>query len=90
MLSQVKTRSRSISKPISKPRSKPISKPRSKPRYPDLESPIPVADAPFKLSKATQNEIQRAPLLGEHTAEILQNLGLSDPEIEDLKSNNVI
>ncbi|HEX7065862.1 MAG TPA: CoA transferase, partial [Bacillales bacterium] len=45
---------------------------------------------PIKLSE-TPGEIQsRAPLLGEHTNEILEKIGLSAQEIDQLKRNNVI
>src|SRR5579863_2683470 len=44
---------------------------------------------PIKLSDST-TEVKRSPLLGEHTQEVLQELGLGSAEIAALKSENVI
>ena len=45
---------------------------------------------PVRLS-ATPAQLQRpAPILGQHTAEILASLGLSDDEIDDLRQAGAI
>jgi formyl-CoA transferase len=44
---------------------------------------------PIKLSDSI-TEVKRSPLLGEHTQEVLQELGLGSAEIAALKSENVI
>jgi len=44
---------------------------------------------PIKLSDSP-TEVKRSPLLGEHTAEVLSELGLSDAEIASLRKDKVI
>jgi formyl-CoA transferase len=44
---------------------------------------------PIKLSDSV-TEVTRSPLLGEHTQEVLQELGLGASEIAALKSEKVI
>jgi formyl-CoA transferase/CoA:oxalate CoA-transferase len=52
------------------------------PKVPDLQT----TGFPYRLSE-TPPEVRRAPpLLGEHTAEVLKELGYSDAEIEALSS----
>ena len=58
--------------------------------YPGSPKPIPVPDQPVRLS-ATPAEIRhRAPTLGEHTDEILQELGFSADEIAQFRLARVI
>jgi formyl-CoA transferase len=45
---------------------------------------------PIRLSTAQQKVPQRAPRLGEHSAEILQEFGLDDQLIEELEAQGVI
>jgi formyl-CoA transferase len=35
-------------------------------------------------------EVTRSPLLGEHTVEVLQQLGYSEAQIEDMRASKVI
>jgi len=49
-----------------------------------------VAPAPFKLSKTPLEKLRRAPLLGEHNAEVYGGLGYSDGQLEELKSKEII
>jgi crotonobetainyl-CoA:carnitine CoA-transferase CaiB-like acyl-CoA transferase len=52
--------------------------------------PLKMLGIPFRLSK-TPGEIQGpSPLLGQHTREILGELGYSEQEVEGLKTNKVI
>jgi formyl-CoA transferase len=44
---------------------------------------------PIKLSDSI-TEVKRSPLLGEHTYEVLAELGLSEPEIQSLHADKVI
>jgi formyl-CoA transferase len=44
---------------------------------------------PIKLSDSV-TDVKRSPLLGEHTQEVLAELGLSESEIKTLRSENVI
>ncbi len=58
--------------------------------YPGSPKPIPVPAQPVRLS-ATPAEIrQRAPTLGEHTDEVLQELGFSADEIAQFRLARVI
>ena len=57
---------------------------------PGSPSPAPVMGAPFALSKTPGTIRHRAPLLGEHTDEILGEIGYSEADIEALRAKNVI
>ena len=51
-------------------------------KYLSVGNPIKMSDSP--------TEVKRSPLLGEHTYEVLSELGLSEVEIKALKTENVI
>ncbi|HET9331359.1 MAG TPA: formyl-CoA transferase [Steroidobacteraceae bacterium] len=51
-------------------------------KYLSVGNPIKLSDSP--------TEVRRSPLLGEHTHEVLTELGLSAPEIETLRADKVI
>ena len=58
--------------------------------YPGLDKPAPLMKTPVELS-ATPGEIRhRAPTLGEHTTQIMQELGYSADEIETLRAQRII
>ena len=58
--------------------------------YPGLEKPAPLMVTPVELS-ATPGEIRsRAPTLGEHTEQIMAELGYSESEISALKEKRVV
>ncbi|MBL4869197.1 MAG: CoA transferase, partial [Pseudomonadales bacterium] len=45
---------------------------------------------PFKMSETPPKKIERAPLLGEHTDILLQELGYSGEEIKAFRENKVV
>jgi crotonobetainyl-CoA:carnitine CoA-transferase CaiB-like acyl-CoA transferase len=58
--------------------------------YPGAPRPVPLAATPVQLS-ATPGEIRhRAPTLGEHTDEVLKEIGYSAPEIAALRDAEVV
>lgn len=57
---------------------------------PGVAKPVPVAGPPFRLSKTPGEMRSRAPLLGEHTDEVMKELGYGDGEIADLRAKRII
>jgi crotonobetainyl-CoA:carnitine CoA-transferase CaiB-like acyl-CoA transferase len=53
--------------------------------YPGAPKPVPLANPAVRLSATPASIRHRAPTLGEHTDEILKELGYSDTDIEDLR-----
>lgn len=58
--------------------------------YPGLASPAPVAANPVEFGVTPAGIRRRAPLLGEHTDEILTELGYSMEEIDGMRTARVI
>ena len=58
--------------------------------YPGLPKPAPVADTPVRLSATPGGIRHRAPKLGEHTAEILRELGYADAEVARMREDRVV
>ncbi|MBL4666694.1 MAG: CoA transferase, partial [Sneathiella sp.] len=58
--------------------------------YPGLAKPAPVTGFPVKMSKSDISIKHRAPTLGEHTDELLSELGFSSTEIADFRSKRVV
>jgi len=58
--------------------------------YPGLPRPAPLAPTPVDLSETPGRFAHRAPMLGEHTGEILAELGYSKAAIDALRAANVI
>ncbi len=58
--------------------------------YPGLPKPAPLAGVPVTLSDTPGSIRLRAPLLGEHTEEIMGSLGYSDEAIAALRDKQVI
>ena len=58
--------------------------------YPGLDKPAPLMKTPVELSR-TPGEIRtRAPTLGEHTDQIMGELGYTDAEIAELRDKRVV
>jgi crotonobetainyl-CoA:carnitine CoA-transferase CaiB-like acyl-CoA transferase len=58
--------------------------------YPGLGVSLPLAPTPIELSETPGTYRRPAPLLGEHTIEILKSLGYNDPEISTLRRERVV
>ena len=58
--------------------------------YPTATQSIPTADFPVSMSASRAEIRHRAPMLGEHTDEILVELGYDAASIEDLRSGRVV
>ena len=52
--------------------------------------PLRTLGTPIKMSDAPLNPARRAPMLGEHTDEVLNTLGFSDHEIDQLRSAGAV
>lgn len=51
---------------------------------------VPITDTPFRLSATPGTVRHRAPTLGEHTDEVLREVGLSDERIAALRADDII
>jgi len=58
--------------------------------YPGLTGTVPLAPTPIELSETPGTYRRPAPLLGEHTDEILQSLGYSPGDIATLRADKVV
>ncbi len=58
--------------------------------YPGMSKPAPVMQPPVQLSRTPAEIRHRAPTLGEHTQQILEELGYSVEEIAELRAARVV
>jgi len=59
-------------------------------QYPGVDKPVPVLQEPVKLSRTPLTIRRRAPTLGEHTDQILRELGYTPAVIEKLRADRVV
>ncbi len=58
--------------------------------YPATPEAVPIASTPVRLSQTPGEIRHRAPLLGEHTDEVLKELGFTKTEVDGFRSSGVI
>ena len=58
--------------------------------YPNIKESVPIVVSPLELSENPGEIKTRAPLLGEHTNQILEELGYSDEEITNLRDKRIV
>ncbi|MCX2928750.1 CoA transferase [Mycobacterium sp. CVI_P3] len=58
--------------------------------FPGASRPVPLIETPFRLSATPGSIRRRAPLLGEHTDEVLAEIGYSTAEIADLRRGGIV
>ncbi len=58
--------------------------------YPGSAKPVPTPNTPVRLSETPGEVRRRAPMLGEHTDEVLRELGFSDEEITEFRAGGLI
>jgi crotonobetainyl-CoA:carnitine CoA-transferase CaiB-like acyl-CoA transferase len=58
--------------------------------YPGLPQPAPLVETPFRLSASDCRFRTRPPTVGEHTAQVLQQLGYSDQQIATFREQQEI
>ncbi|MDP6706348.1 MAG: CoA transferase [Alphaproteobacteria bacterium] len=58
--------------------------------FPGTSAPAPLAQTPVKLSETPGEIRRRAPVLGEHTDQILHELGYTDGDIAALRESRVV
>ena len=58
--------------------------------FPGADRPVPIIETPFRLSQTPGVIARRAPLLGEHTDEVLAEVGYDAEQIADLRAQHVV
>ncbi|WP_210496851.1 CaiB/BaiF CoA transferase family protein [Microvirga antarctica] len=58
--------------------------------HPGSSTPVTIASTPVRMTATPGGVFHRAPLVGEHTTEVLSGLGLSGDDIAELKARGVV
>lgn len=58
--------------------------------FPGASKPVPLIETPFRLSATPGSIRHRAPLLGEHTDEVLGEIGYDTGQIADLRRGGIV
>ena len=58
--------------------------------FPGASKPVPILETPFRMSLTPGTIRTRAPLLGEHTDEVLMDLGYGADQLADLRARAII
>ncbi|MGE2834916.1 CaiB/BaiF CoA transferase family protein [Mycobacterium sp. SMC-4] len=58
--------------------------------FPGVEQGVPIIETPFRLSETPGQIRHRAPLLGEHTDEVLTEIGYATGEIAELRRGGIV
>ena len=58
--------------------------------FPGAARPVPIIETPFRMSATPGTIRTRAPLLGEHTDEILGEIGYDADQIADLRAREIV
>ncbi|MCP9274453.1 CaiB/BaiF CoA transferase family protein [Mycolicibacterium arenosum] len=58
--------------------------------FPGASRDVPIIETPFRMSRTPGTIRRRAPLLGEHTDEVLSEIGYSAAETADLRDRGVV
>lgn len=58
--------------------------------YPGAPKPVPIIETPFRMSATPGTIRTRAPLLGEHTEEILGEIGIDTGRIAELRAKEIV
>jgi crotonobetainyl-CoA:carnitine CoA-transferase CaiB-like acyl-CoA transferase len=58
--------------------------------YPGASKPVPIASTPVRLDGEGAGPLRRAPALGEHTDEVLSEIGFTKDEIASFRTEGVI
>ena len=58
--------------------------------FPGASRPVPIIETPFRLSATPGSIRTRAPLLGEHTDEVLAEIGYGADRVADLRARQIV